>query len=47
MDMIGVRHKAIKLELIEERDSIMVQGFKEEKCSLRKSLEIKVKELGF
>ena len=37
--MLGIRHKVIKLELIQERDSIMVQGFKYEKRSQRKTLE--------
>lgn len=47
MDMLGIRYEVIKLELIQERDSIMVQGFKEAKQSLRKAPEIKVQDLGF
>jgi len=47
IDMLRRRHKVIKLELIQERDSIMVQGFKEAKCSQRKALEKKAHDLGF
>ena len=39
IDMLGIRHTMIQLELIQERDPIMIQGFKEATCSKRKALE--------
>jgi len=47
IDMLGIRHKVIKLELIQERESITVQGFKEAKQSERKALRNKDQDLWF
>lgn len=46
IDMLGIRHKVNKLELIQKGGSIMAQGSKEAKHSLRKALKIKVQDLG-
>jgi len=47
IDILGIKHKGTELGLIQERGSIMAQGFNEGKCSLRKNLEIKVQDPGF
>ena len=44
---LDMRRKVIKPVLIQERDTLKVQGFKEAKCSQRKALEKKAQDLGF
>jgi len=39
IDMLGIRYKVTLIELIQVRGTIIVQGFKEENHSQRKSLE--------
>lgn len=47
IDMLMIRYKVTSLDLIQERGTIMVQGFKEANSSKGKALKHKTQDLGF